>query len=408
MANPILHIKDAYFFEVPKFLLPSNKTKPSDFPRVWLKLDPDVQRIEALEMAHAYPVPKLSAEQSVQKWESWSHQDGNHGAPYDVFFSAKEYGSIPQDAHMQAEESAIARADEFTQQWKYDGRLEWYNHHISGKILIPQPFAELRNFHEAESGFAISKFMVIELAVAIIIFVLFSRLAKKIKTGEPVRGRFNNFLETFLIFVRDEISRPSIGSDADFHHGHDDDDHHDSDAPLTYKKADALTPIFWTMFLFITGCNLFGLVPWAGSPTAVFGVTFALAVTVLLASLIAGSIMHGPIGFWLAQLPSMDLSFSISLVIKPMLWSIEIVGLFIKHGVLAIRLLANMVAGHIVLLSIMGMATLAAGNLFFLIAPITIIGAVCIGLLELFVAFLQAYVFTLLSALFIGAAMHHH
>ncbi|MBT5883463.1 MAG: F0F1 ATP synthase subunit A, partial [Planctomycetaceae bacterium] len=191
-------------------------------------------------------------------------------------------------------------------------------------------------------------------------------------------------------------------------HGHDDDDHHDSDAPLTYKKADALTPIFWTMFLFITGCNLFGLVPWAGSPTAVFGVTFALAVTVLLASLIAGSIMHGPIGFWLAQLPSMDLSFSISLVIKPMLWSIEIVGLFIKHGVLAIRLLANMVAGHIVLLSIMGMATLAAGNLFFLIAPITIIGAVCIGLLELFVAFLQAYVFTLLSALFIGAAMHHH
>jgi F-type H+-transporting ATPase subunit a len=149
-------------------------------------------------------------------------------------------------------------------------------------------------------------------------------------------------------------------------------------------------------------------VPWAGSPTAVFGVTFALALTVFLTSLIAGSIMHGPVGFWIAQLPSMELSFSIGLVIKPMLWSIEIVGLFIKHGVLSVRLLANMVAGHIVLLSIMGMATLAAGNLFFLIAPITIIGAVCIGLLELFVAFLQAYVFTLLAALFIGAAMHHH
>ena len=186
MANPILHIKDAYFFEVPKFLLPSNKTKPSEFPNVWLKLDPDVQRIEALEMANAHPVPKLSAEQSVQEWESWSHQDGNHGAPYDVFFAANEYGSIPQDVHMQAEKSAIARADEFTQQWQYDGRLEWYNHHISGKILIPQPFAELRNLHEAESGFAISKFMVLELAVAIIIFVLFSRLAKKIKTGYHV------------------------------------------------------------------------------------------------------------------------------------------------------------------------------------------------------------------------------
>jgi F-type H+-transporting ATPase subunit a len=411
MANPILHIKDAYFFEVPKFLLPSNKTLPSEFPNVWLKLDPDVQRIEALEIAMASNnnlVPGLSAEQSVQKWESWSHQDGNHGAPYDVFFAAKGHGSILQIDHIQAEKKAIARADDFAQQWKQDGRLEWYNHHISGKILIPQPFAELRNLHEAESGFAISKFMVIELAVAIIIFVLFSRLAKKIATGEPVRGRFANFLETFLIFVRDEISRPSIGSDADFDHGHDDDHHDDGDAPLTYKKADALTPIFWTMFLFITGCNLFGLVPWAGSPTAVLGVTFALAIAVFLTSLIAGSIMHGPVGFWIAQLPSMELSFTIGLFIKPMLWIIEIIGLFIKHGVLAVRLLANMVAGHIVLLSIMGMATLAAGNLFFLIAPVTIIGAVCIGLLELFVAFLQAYVFTLLSALFIGAAMHHH
>jgi F-type H+-transporting ATPase subunit a len=404
MANPILHIKDAYFFEVPKIFLPSNKTKPSDFPNVWLKLDPDVQRIEALEMAkNGYPIPKLSAQQSVQEWESWSHQDGNHGAPYDVFFTDQEHDNIPQNVHMQAEKTAIARADEFTQQWKSDGRLEWYNHHISGKIIIPQPFAELRNLHESESGFAISKFMLIELAVAIIIFVLFSQLAKKIKTGEPVRGRFANFLETFLLFVRDEISRPSIGSDADFHHGHDGDNQHDGDTPLTYKKADALTPIFWTMFLFITGCNLFGLVPWAGSPTAVLGVTFALAVAVFLTSLIAGSV-----GFWLAQLPSMDLSFSIALFIKPMLWVIEIIGLFIKHGVLAIRLLANMVAGHIVLLSIMGMATLAVGNLFFLIAPITIVGAVCIGLLELFVAFLQAYVFTLLSALFIGAAMHHH
>ena len=80
MANPILHIKDAYFFEVPKFLLPSNRILPSEFPDVWLKLDPDLQRIEALEMAMASSnnlVPGLSAEQSVQEWESWSHQDGN-------------------------------------------------------------------------------------------------------------------------------------------------------------------------------------------------------------------------------------------------------------------------------------------------------------------------------------------
>ena len=121
--------------------------------------------------------------------------------------------------------------------------------------------------------------------------------------------------------------------------------------------------------------------------------------------------MHGVFGFWLAQLPSMELSFAISILIKPMLWVIEVMGLFIKHGVLAIRLLANMVAGHLVLLSIMGMAVALAevgGALFWGVAPVAVIGATIIGMLELFVAFLQAYVFTLLSALFIGAAMHHH
>ena len=121
--------------------------------------------------------------------------------------------------------------------------------------------------------------------------------------------------------------------------------------------------------------------------------------------------MHGPVGFWLNQIPSMDLSFAIAIVIKPMIWVIEVAGLMIKHAVLAIRLLANMVAGHMVLLSIIGMAMGAAvggGAMAYGVTPVAVIGATCIGMLELFVAFLQAYVFTLLSALFIGASMHHH
>ena len=91
-----------------------------------------------------------------------------------------------------------------------------------------------------------------------------------------------------------------------------------------------------------------------------------------------------------------------------MLWMIEIVGLFMKHGVLAVRLLANMVAGHIVLLAIIGMGTAITGSMFYVISPVTILAALCFSMLELFVAFLQAYVFTLLSAIFIGMAMHHH
>jgi len=257
--------------------------------------------------------------------------------------------------------------------------------------------------------------MLVELVVVSVVVLLFARLGKSISGGKPAKGTLANFLETFLLFIRDEVVRPSIGSDADFHHGHDDhhDDDHghgtDEDKPDTFTKADKITPVLWTIFFFILTCNLFGLIPFIGSPTGTFAVTGGLAVAIFLTSLISGSIMHGPVGFWLAQLPSMDLHISIGIIIKPMLWVIEVIGLFIKHAVLAIRLLANMVAGHMVLLSIMGMAIAAAdGSIYWGVAPAAMIGATCIGMLELFVAFLQAYVFTLLSALFIGAAMHDH
>jgi F-type H+-transporting ATPase subunit a len=97
--------------------------------------------------------------------------------------------------------------------------------------------------------------------------------------------------------------------------------------------------------------------------------------------------------------------------LKPMIWLIEVVGLLIRHGVLAVRLLANIVAGHVVLLAIMGMAFSLEGatsSNWWLMATISILGASLLSCLELFVALLQAYVFTFLSALFIGAAVHRH
>lgn len=437
MADPVLHIKDAYFFEVPKFAFPRNYEKPSEFPAVWLKLDPTVQHREATLLAAQYPMDSMSAEESVAAWHAWSPD--HHHAPYDVFY----YESNKAAAEAKAEQSGneigdiatipLSTQKEIQQQilgdtawldndvaavWESEGLLEQYNHHLSGKILIPQPFGgELRNLHEAESGFCLSKFMVVEMVVIVLLAFVFNRFGKSIASGKPARGKCFNLLETFLLFVRDEIARPSIGSDADFHHGHDNhgehDDHHGhhDDGPETFHLADKVTPILWSLFFFIVTCNLFGLIPFVGSPTGVFGVTVALAGITFLTSVISGSIMHGPFGFWLAQIPSMELSFAISIVIKPMIWVIEVIGLFIKHGVLAVRLLANMVAGHMILLSIMAMAMTAAtagGALLYGVAPVALLGATCIGLLELFVAFLQAYVFTLLSALFIGAAMHHH
>ena len=87
---------------------------------------------------------------------------------------------------------------------------------------------------------------------------------------------------------------------------------------------------------------------------------------------------------------------------------IEILGLFIKHLVLAVRLFANMLAGHIVLAVILGFIAMAPGLASFVVTPASLLGALAISLLELFVAFLQAYIFTFLAALFIGTAIHPH
>jgi F-type H+-transporting ATPase subunit a len=311
MASPILHIKDAYYFEVPAFMWRHNYTSRDQVP-------------EFLRDAHPHATP------------------------------------------------------------------EEFNKALDGKILIPQlPGVQLKNLYQSDSPYAISKFMVIEVFVAIVMAFIFIRLAGMIRTGERPKGKFWNFFEAILLFMRDEVARPAIG-------------HHDGDKFL---------PLLWTLFFFILGCNLLGLVPWAGSPTASFSVTLALAGVTLLTGMICGVIRFGPLGYLKNQIPHMDLPFVMAIVLKPAIWAIEVLGLFIKHGVLGVRLLANMVAGHIVLLSIMGIAFSVEGAVspyWGIAAFFSVVGSTAISILELFVAFLQAYVFVFLSSLFIGAAIHHH
>jgi F-type H+-transporting ATPase subunit a len=140
-------------------------------------------------------------------------------------------------------------------------------------------------------------------------------------------------------------------------------------------------------------------------------VTAGLALVTLLTGIAMGSIKFGVLGYWKNQVPHMDLAWPMAILIKPMLWCIEVMGLAIKHAVLGIRLLANMVAGHVVLLGIMTLAFSLEGAVspsWWIAAPIAVVASTIFSLLELFVAFLQAYIFTFLSALFIGAAVHHH
>jgi len=274
-----------------------------------------------------------------------------------------------------------------------DATVQDFNRELAGKILIPQPFGTLKNLYEKESGFAISKFMIIELVIAVLLAWVMIYVAGKIRNGGVPHGKLVNFVEAILLFVRDQMVRTAIG-------GHD----HD------YHEADSFVPLLWTMFFFVLMCNLFGLLPWAGSPTASFAVTLALAGATFVTVLVSGSKKFGPIGFWLNQVPHMDLPWYMA-PIKLLIWVIEVVGLLIRHGVLAVRLLANMVAGHLVLLAIMELAFSIEGAMrpsWPITAVISVLGSVCFSVLELFVAFLQAYVFVYLSALFIGAAVHRH
>ena len=409
MANPVLHIKDGYFFEVPKFLYPVSHEAKSDFPLWWVRLDDDFQSLQADRVydkfARAYAssgdpfgVPDKAG--LLAKYEHWKHAGTAHpnaGKPFDAYLEQEQtelveaistikWAQIKSDAH--AESEVVGYINDSHHKWPV-AKINEYNHHLSGKVLIPQPFGEIKNLHESQSGFCISKFMILELLVAFCLVATFSWVGRRVRSGDPPKGRLWNFFESFLLFIRNDIARPVFG----------------------HKDGDKFCPLLWTIFLFILGCNLMGMVPWMGSPTGAFGVTLALAVVIMMTGMVIGSLRLKPffIGYWLNLLPHMELPTIMSLAIKPMLFLIEIMGLFIKHAVLAIRLLANMVAGHLVLLGLMMVAVeFANSGAWYVAAPVSILASTLFSCLELFVAFLQAYVFTFLAALFLNAAFHSH
>jgi len=246
-------------------------------------------------------------------------------------------------------------------------------------LAIPQPFEAL--------GFTLTKFMLLEVLAATLVAAAFIGLARRIADGRPPKGRLWNFCEVFLLFVRDDIVRQAMGRD----------------------DGDRYLPLLWTIFMFIATYNLLGLIPWLGSATGAFATTSVLALVTFAVVLGTGAMKLGPIGFLKGQVPHMDLPLAIAVVLLPLLFVIEIFGLFMKHFVLSIRLMANMFAGHVVLVVIMSFIVQVAGTWMALFVwPAALFGATFISLLELFVALLQAYIFTFLSALFIGMARHPH
>ena len=267
-------------------------------------------------------------------------------------------------------------------------------------------------------GFQISKFMVLQVIAGLLTWLIFQGLSRRVSSGEPTTGRFWNFWEMIALFIRDEVVRPTVG---DAHHDHDDHGHDDSHGAESHENntseaqvghhADQYLPFIWTCFFYILFCNLLGAIPMMGSPTGSISVTGVLAVSVFAYNLFHGFRQFGFIGFWKNQCPDLGLDGLMGVVIGGGIWLIEVAGLFIKHSVLAIRLFANMMGGHTVVGVILGFiaADGIAGTLLQgVVIPASIVGQVLIGLLELFFAFLQAYVFAYLSTIFLSASLHAH
>jgi F-type H+-transporting ATPase subunit a len=263
--------------------------------------------------------------------------------------------------------------------------------------------------------------MVLQVVAGVFVLIVFQGLARRISSGEAARGGWWNFWETLALYIRDNVVRPTIGDGE--HHHHEGDEHADhadhghghaaADAARdSSHPADKYLPFVWTCFFYVLICNLLGAFPWLGSPTGEINVTGALAAVTVVAVIFYGTQRSGPVGFWLSLAPGMDLSPFMKVILVPVIWLIELAGFVIKHGVLAIRLFANMMGGHTVVAVIMLFIAIAANSsspwLYYVVVPSSIFGQIFVGTLELLFAFVQAYIFAFLATLFIGMAVHPH
>jgi F-type H+-transporting ATPase subunit a len=199
--------------------------------------------------------------------------------------------------------------------------------------------------------------------------------ARMATTGKPPKG-FANAMEAMVLYIRNEVILPNVG-----HHG------------------ESFVPFCLTLFFFILFCNLLGLIPYGATATSNISVTATLAIVSFFVIEIAGIRALGwgylkTIFYW----PS-DMPLAIKLPITFIMTPVEIIGKFTKPLALAIRLFANMIAGHVVILALISIIFTFG---LWSVAWAPVFAATGIMMLEIFVAFLQAFVFCLLVSVFIG------
>ena len=259
-----------------------------------------------------------------------------------------------------------------------EGVADHIFHHVQDQVWLPLGFSV--GSHHVD--ISITKHVINMWIAAGVLLIVFGLVTRK-RALVPKGGY--SLLEVFVLFIRDEISVKNIG-------------HH----------ADQYTGYLCSAFFFILFMNLCGLLPvpaiagvFPGVSTATgnLSVTLVLALFTFVLTQIAGMRAQGAWGYWAHLVPS-GVPKALWVIMLP----IEIFGLFTKPFALTVRLFANMVAGHIVIFFLISLTVIISVA----VAPVAVAFALGIFLLELFVALVQAYVFTMLSALFIGMTQHAH
>jgi len=255
---------------------------------------------------------------------------------------------------------------------------DWIMHHIVDANELELPFLGILPIPQFPLIYGIdftpTKHIVFMWIAALIIVLIFMIVAKSYKKSLVPSG-IANFFELLIIFVRDEIVKPTIGEG--------------------YQK---FLPYLLSLFFFVLFGNFLGLIPYSATFTSNIGVTSALAIMSFIMIQFGGMRKNGVIGYLKGLVPHGVPGWMLVIMIP-----VELLGLLTKPFALAIRLFANMVAGHTVILALIGLIFFM-GTIF--VAPVSVSFAVFIYLLEILVSLIQAYIFTMLTALFIGMAVH--
>jgi F-type H+-transporting ATPase subunit a len=253
----------------------------------------------------------------------------------------------------------------------------WILHHVmDGNYLDFTPFFKiyLPHFELLGLDISITRHVVFMWLGAVLLFFVMTGVAKAYKKSFVPKG-FTNFWELFIIFVRDEIARPTIG-----------------------KGYEKFLPYLLTAFFFILFGNFLGLIPFSATFTSNIAVTATMAVFSFLVIQYGGIRNNGLFGYFKGLIPH-----GVPIFLVPIMIIVEFLGLLAKPFALAIRLFANMTAGHIVIYALISLIFVMQSAYW---AGLAIPMALFIYGLEILVALLQAYIFTILSSLFIGMAVH--